>query len=449
MKKVIKIMSLLMAMILTVTALSGCSIFMDEVENPEEVTLNMKIGIPVDKNDEAWIDWEDTLEYVKQDVFDFSNIVIDYVKVPQEEGEALDDFMADVASGDIACFFSGPEAFIDELIEDEALKTVKSMQGAYDTILGEAPEVVYDLSQAEDLQNYMIPFFGTYQALFYNRQMLKDRNLPNPTSPENLDQIITAMKAEGITPIAAGFADEGLEYMMDEMILAEGGTAEHSYMPVNGTMSSWERAIDDIRALEAKGAFTKDCYNVSFEDAKAAFLNKEACMIVAPSDSFGGELDESGVKGVPYPTPTTGKRETNAIVGRATFGMYVSKAYFDQQNSRYSAVIVDLLSDDYFGGEKVFNIYKDASNINYKASYYEYLIEKTTLDDSKQALIKDCAAGDYPLRDNALDMDALVTGFREALTCEESEVDAILLKISQAETALQDAAEEERKAEEE
>ena len=291
MKKVIKIMSLLMAMILTVTALSGCSLFMGEVENPEEALLTMKIAVPVTPEDESWEDWQSQLEYIAQDIFDYNNIQIEFVSVPQEEGDAMDSFIDQVKSGEIGCFLSGPEPFIEELIEDEALMTVEGMRGKFDTIMGETGEMVFDLSMADDLDNYMIPFFGTYQALYYNRTLLKSMELPNPDSWENLDTIIAAMNEAGITPIAAGFADEGLEYMMDEMILAEGGTAEHSYMPVNGIMSSWERAVDDIRALEKKGAFTKDCYNVSFEDATRAFLDGEAAMIVAPSTAFGGELN--------------------------------------------------------------------------------------------------------------------------------------------------------------
>ena len=77
---------------------------------------------------------------------------------------------------------------------------------------------------------------------------------------------------------AAGFADVGLEYMIDEMVLAEGGTAEHSYMPVHGIMSSWDRAIKDIRALESKGAFTADCYNVTFETALKSFVDGSAAI---------------------------------------------------------------------------------------------------------------------------------------------------------------------------
>ncbi len=441
MKKVIKIMSLLMAMILTVTVLSGCSIFMGEVENPEEVTLSMKIGVPFDENDPEWADWVDQLEYVAQDVFDYSNIKITYVKVPTEPGDAMDDFIDQVIDGDIACFMSGRGEMIDQLIEEEALISVESMRGSYDTIMADVSETFYHLSQEVDLNNYMIPLYCSYQALYYNRSMLKQYNLPNPDSWENVQTIIEGLKKEGITPISAGFADEGLEYMIDEMILNEGGTAEHSYMPVNGIMSSWERAVDDIRALEASGAFTKDCYNVTFEQAKQDFLNGNAGMIVAPSTSFGGELSVDDVKGIPFPVSETGKRETGAFIGRAEMGMYVSNAYFRQSNARYSAVIVDLIGEDYLGGSVIYDLFKNESTLKMDPMYYsDFLVDKTILEDSKSKVISETTAGDYPMRDHALGMDALVEGFREALTCKESEIDEILLRISKAETALQDAA---------
>ncbi|MBQ3084422.1 MAG: extracellular solute-binding protein [Clostridia bacterium] len=459
MKKTVKLISLLMAMILTVTALSGCSLFGGAAEDPETVKLSVKMGLPVDEKDPEYADWKEQLDYVAKDILDFNNVELTYVKVPDKEGAELDAFMDDVASGEIACFMTEHRAFIDELIEDEALASIKQMQGAFDTIMGEVTDVAYNLSTAIDLDNYMIPLYCTYQGLYYNRGLFKDLDLPNPDSWENLEIIIEALKEKGITPIAAGFADVGLEYMIDEMVLAEGGTAEHSYMPVHGIMSSWDRAIKDIRALESKGAFTADCYNVTFETALNSFVDGSAAMIVAPSTVFNGKIEYENVKATAFPTPITGKREEGAFVGECPFGIYVSKAYFEQTNARYGASVADLCnaSSDYFGGETFYNILKGESTMNLMPSYYEFLDahdpdnpdSMTILEESKKSMIGKAVAADVPMRNRAIDMDAIVAGFRSALTCKESEVDAILLKFSQAETALQEAAEAAREEEEE
>ncbi len=449
MKKVIKLASLLMALILIVTTMSGCSLFVGGAEDPETVRLSIKIGVPVDENDPEWVDWQDQLEYVAQDVSDYNNIEITWVKIPTEEGKELNAFMKDVKSGDIACFLSERRDFIDDLVEDEALASVMHMSSTYDTILGEAPDVVFDLSQEIDLENYMIPLYSTYQALYYNRGLLKDLKLPSPTNWKDLQTVIAGLKEANITPIAAGFADEGLEYMIDEIVLAEGGTAEHSYMPNNGVMSSWERAAADIRAMEADGVFTKDCYNVNFEDALASFLDGSAGMIVAPSTAFGGAIADANVKGVPFPAPATGKREDMAFIGECKFGMYVSYAYFEKVNERYSAVIADLVGDEYLGGEGIYQIFKNEGTLNMKASYYEYLDPISILEESKKALITPVnegeIKGDIPMRERAQDMDAIVEGFRTALKGKEADAYNVLLKVSQAETALQDAAEAEKK----
>ena len=249
------------------------------------------------------------------------------------------------------------------------------------------------------------------------------------------------LKEKGVTPIAAGFADVGLEYMIDELVLSEGGSAEHSYQPSFGVVSSWERAINDIKTLEAAGAFTANCYNVNFESAVQDFLDGKAAMIVAPSTAFGGELPADDVKVVGFPTTPTGKREAGAFVGRLDHGFYISTAYFNS-GDRERDSIFELMNTDYLGGADFYEIFKDESTFCPNPEYYaDY--KETKMDDALNALVSKAEVADWPMRDRIITMDTTVDSFRKALT--GTPVEEALQAAADAEIAAIKAEEENAK----
>jgi len=441
MKKSVKLLSLLMVLIMALSMFTGCV----TVEN-NDVTENadpfdMTIGIPVSTKDESWPDWEFALSTVVNDFKMFYNINVKFTQVPTE-GKALKKFMKKVDSGKVACFFSDRQAFIDELIEDKNLLSLETLQGTYDTLLEKAPDGIIALAENEmAIKTYMYPIYGTFQGLYYNRTMFKEYELANPTSWESILAAVTVLKEKGVTPIAAGFADVGLEYMIDELVLSEGGSAEHSYQPSFGVVSSWERAINDIKTLEAAGAFTANCYNVNFESAVQDFLDGKAAMIVAPSTAFGGELPADDVKVVGFPTTPTGKREAGAFVGRLDHGFYISTAYFNS-GDRERDSIFELMNTDYLGGADFYEIFEDESTFCPNPEYYaDY--KETKMDDALNALVSKAEVADWPMRDRIITMDTTVDSFRKALT--GTPVEEALQAAADAEIAAIKAEEENAK----
>lgn len=447
MKKMIKFLSLLMALIMAMTMFTGCASSGEEGSDEEQNTpITMTIGIPVDSSDEDWSDWESMLSTWVEDFKMFYNCTLKFTKVPDaDDTKAVKKFKRQVSSGKIACFFTSREEFIDEMIEKKTLHPLDTVTGRYTALLEETADGIFSISEEAVLDNYMFPIYGTFQGLYYNRSLFKELNIENPTSWENLLADIEAIKAKGITPIAAGFADEGLDYMIEEMILSEGGTAEHSYQPSFGVVSSWERAVNDIKTLESLGAFTADCYNVSFEDALEAFLNGEAAMIVAPSTAvdFSGSVTADDVKVVGFPGTPTGKREEGAFVGRIEHGVYVGKSNFNKKDTRYAEVVAELLGEDYFASGEFYELVADTqSTFCVELSYYsDYLYEATNYDKAKSALVKGATAADWTMRERLLTFDTTVSCFRKALT--GTDVTTALLEATNAEIAAVEAAEKE------
>jgi raffinose/stachyose/melibiose transport system substrate-binding protein len=443
MKKTIKILSLLMALILTLTMFAGCKANDDEgsVDEEQEKTLTMTVGIPVDSSDDDWSDWESVLATWIKDFDMFYHIDLKFTKVPTE-GEALKNFIKKVENGKVACFFTSRQEFLEKMIEDESIISLETLQSRYTAVMEETPEGIYSISEEPSLENYMYPIFGTFQGLYYNRTLFKELELQNPNSWENVLAAVEAFKAKGITPIAAGFADEGLEYMIDEMVLSEGGTAEHSYQPAFGVVSSWERAVNSIKALENAGAFTPDCYNVSFEEAVESFLNGTAAMIVAPSNAFGGELPADDVKVVGFPATPTGKREAGSIVARINHGIYFGRNNFNKKETRYAEAVVDLLGSDYFGSADFYELYADESTFCVDPAYYSDFGD-SHYDDALKSLVTNMEAADWTMRERLLTMDTTVDSFRKALT--GTDVATALQAAADAEIAAAAALEEEKK----
>lgn len=437
MKKGIKILSLVTALVLSLLLVAGCASSGKETSGDESVgkRFTMTVGIPVDENDAEWSDWSGVISSWKEDFSTYSNIDLKFTKIPTDEKE-LKSFMKKVDSGKIACFFTNREDFINELAEKDKIKKVPDIRAAYNTVMEKTSDAVFTISEESDLDNYMIPTYGYFQGLYYNRALLKSLTLENPTTWENLMADIAALKAQGITPIAAGFKDEGLQYFIDELVLSEGGTAEHSYAPTFGIMASWERTLNDIKTLETAGTFTSDCYNVSFDDALQSFLDGKAAMIVAPSDAFGGKLSLEDVKVVGFPNTPTGKRETGAFIGRMTSGVYVSSAFFNKPDTRYPEAIVELLGTDYFGSSDFYDLFKTEGTLCADVQYYDSTTG-TKMDEALKSLLTNATAADWPMKEHLQTFDNMVQCFRNALT--GADAATMLQEATDAEIAAQAA----------
>ncbi len=436
MKKMIKLLSLVMVLVMALSMFTGCITVENDDVGENADPMDLTIGIPVTPKDEAWSQWETVLGTIVKDFKMFYNINVKFTKVPTE-GKELKQFMKKVDSGKIACFFAdGRQDFVAEMVANKSLLLVETLRKNYDSLLAKTSAGIFTLAEEkESIKNYMYPIYGTYQGLYYNRTLFKEYELENPNSWDNILAAITVLKEKGVTPIAAGFADEGLEYMVDEMVLSEGGVAEHSYQPTFGVVSSWERAVDDIKTLENLGAFTADCYNVNFETAVQDFLDGKAAMIVAPSDAFGGNLPADDVKVIGFPKTPTGKREEGAFIGRINHGFYVSTEFFNGGDRECDA-IYELLYTDYFGGADFYEIFKTEATFCPEESYYSNF-GTTKMDEAVKALVTKATDADWPMRDRLLTIDTTVDAFRKALT--GTNVETALQEATDAEIAAADA----------
>ena len=435
MKKAIKLISLLMALILTLGLFTGCTESNLSVEDDGDLeTLTMTVGVPADSSN---TDWREIISLWMEDMELYYTCDLKIVSVPTEEA-GYKDFMKKVDRGEIAMFIAEPSAMTEQLRLDESLVEVDTIQKEYTALYDDISEAALDLAMEEDTYHWAYPLSGSYQGLYYNTEIFEQHQIAVPTNWAELLTAVEGLKTAGVTPIAAGFADEGLNYMVDELILSEGGVADHSYQPTFGIVSSWERAIQHLKELETAGAFTSDCYNNTFDNAVDSFLNGQAAMIVAPSTAFNGalDLDTTGFMGLP--ATSTGKRGANAIVGELEYGVYFSLKYYQKQDERYMEALIDLLNDDYITSPDLYNMLKDEGTFSAVKSYYDDA-ENNIEECLGEILTAEGSEADLPMSKHLYTFDNLVDAFRNVLTGADMETEL----LAAAQTEIQAAEEAE------
>ncbi len=441
MKKAIKLGCLLMALILTMSLFAGCTEANLDTDEEDISTLTMTIAVPADKSSPNWDEWKELMASWVSDFEMFHHIKLKITSIPTDE-KGLKDFVKKVKNGKISCFLGSSDETINTLLEKEALMSMSVVEGTYTTLMEDIPKGVRNLSLEDDSFQWMMPVYGTYQGVYCNAEIFEQHQLKLPTNWAEFMNAITVLKAAGVTPISAGFADKGLGYMIDELILSEGGTAEHSYQPTFGTVSSWRGTCLQMDALEAAGAFTPDCYNVTFEQAKDDFNNGKAAMIVAPSSEMVGDIDTDKIRVIGLPGTENGKREKGAFVGDVEHGIYISKSAYQKKNPRYAAAIAELLGSSYFTSSDFYNLVKSDATFSANPENYSG-DEENEFEESVVAMTDDAVAADVPMNYNLKTFDNLVDAFRTVLK-KEGDMDTVLLVAAEKEIAANEPASAEK-----
>ena len=437
MKKAIKLFSLLMALILTMSLFTGCTQTNQDAGDEELETLTMTIAVPADLYENE--DMQELLNTWKEDLEMFEEFELKVETIPTEEKE-IKKFVRKVKSGKIAMVYAPNGEVADQMIEKGAVLKMRNMESTYTEVLKDVTDASLKLGMAEDAFNWMKPVVGTYQGLFYNTEIFEEHQIEVPTTWDGLLAAIGQLNAAGITPISAGFSDVGFNYMIDELVLSEGGTADHSYQPAFGYVSSWGRVAEDLKQLEAAGAFTADCYNVTFESALDSFLDGSDAMIVAPSTVFSGELDEDVMNVIGFPATPTGIRDKGDFVGDVTYGVYVSLKYYQKKNTRHADLLNNMLSNDYFGSPDFYNIVKKEGTFSAYASTYYGGEEENSLEKSVGKFLGKSADADYPIDRSLATFDNLVETYRKIMKGADMETEL----LAAAEVEIQAKAEAEK-----
>ena len=333
MRKFTKITSILLIIVSLITLTTGC------VKKDSWVTLG--VGIPYAEGSEEYEKFALAVED--------SNMFTegDYVKlelVPYTDDEAgRADILKKTKNGSVALLLytrdGQEEPYLD--LDSGMLASLTEIQSVYPSCYEDAKQFVMDTATDANGVNHMLPLAGTYQGVFFNEDIFVKNGLSIPKTWEQFMTAIDTLKAAGVTPFAGGFADTGMQYWIDELILMEGGVAEHSYIPKYGVVNSWARAINDLKSLYEKGTFNSDCMTVNHADAVKMFNDGKAAMILADSKDVMTESADADKLGVfSLPLSATGKKNIGDIICDYDTGIYINSQFLTKKTEVIDAMVL-------------------------------------------------------------------------------------------------------------
>ncbi len=347
MRKITKLTSIVLILVSLISLCSGC------VKSDTMVTIG--IGVPWAEDSETYQSVMVAVE--ESNMFTESN----YVKielVPYVADQAgKQDILRQMKNGTIAMLFYERDEYVDEYLDLDSgmIATLTEIQQVYPACYENAKSFVMDTATDADGMNHMLPLLGNYQGVFFNEEIFLKYGLTVPKTWEQFTAAINTLKENGVTPIAGGFSDGGMKYWMDELILMEGGVAEHSYVPKYGVVNSWARAITDFETLYKSGTFNTNCMTATHADAVAMFNKGESAMILANSKDVmieGSDTEKTGVFSLPV--TTTGKKNIGDIICNYDTGIYVNSQFLTKKTEVIDCMIefvieyISLICDEDF-----------------------------------------------------------------------------------------------------
>lgn len=167
--------------------------------------------------------------------------------------------------------------------------------------------------------NYVLPYIGFYEGLFWNKEIFDQHGLEAPTTYENLIKAVETLSATDVIPFAASIKLP--QYLLETFILSQAGSEGQQ----NHYDDSWAPALDVIKELYDKGAFPKDTLSLSDDDVRLLFSEGRAAMMVNGSWAVNAVEDNPNMRIAAIPTLPGGAGGAQAIVSGYGSGWYLSK----------------------------------------------------------------------------------------------------------------------------
>lgn len=441
MRKSIRWIALVLTLVMTVGLACGCS--SSKSEENQIVYANLTVGVPYDMDPAAIEQLKVLIGSVEaEDGFAFfEDTHVKIVSVPQAGTDEYEKFIKEVFNGKVDFFLAPYSDELAELVQDKKLAVKTSVEASNNSFVESLIPSQSVLSRAKKRVSYGIPFMGSYQGLFLNTDVFEKAEVAIPTDWATLTDAVAKLKEKGITPFAAGFAD-GANYWLDEMVLAEGGHAEHSAVPSKGVINSWKRAVLDIQKFYKDGAFNADVLTCTHDAAVQQFINKEAAMILCSSKDIAGAADDA-VGFMTVPATDSGLKKANNFIAQAELAFYFNRMSLNEpvdDVTPLSAKMATMIADYFAEAEGYANVFDKEGYFPFYASAADCMDKK--YEASAWEVIS-TGEGDLPMSNYLLCHEEFESGLAEALTGQIS-VDDYLANIA----ALQIEAQNAQKAEE-
>jgi raffinose/stachyose/melibiose transport system substrate-binding protein len=144
---------------------------------------------------------------------------------------------------------------------------------------------------------YGVPNYGEFVMVYYNADMLAERDLEEPATLDELEAILDTFVAEGITPISVGGAEYPAQQIFYELALSQADrsfvdafqlyTAEVDFNGPEFTFGA-ERLAEWIES----GYISTDATSITAEDMGLAFIGGDYPIMISGSWWYGRLLSD-------------------------------------------------------------------------------------------------------------------------------------------------------------
>ena len=173
---------------------------------------------------------------------------------------------------------------------------------------------------------YGLPVELIFEALFINVDLFEAYGLDPPANFDELKNVVTVFRDNGIVPIAFNCKSEGT-YIYQNMAMMLGGRKIIENPIENSSINKcYLDALYLMKELYDLGAFPEDMFTMTSVERNDLFISKKAAMIVQGSWFVGEFKDVKTVDLVPFPELSENRNAyTSMIYGLGCGTFYMSK----------------------------------------------------------------------------------------------------------------------------
>lgn len=285
-----------------------------------------------------------------------------------------------------------------------------------------------------DGKTYGLVYNALYQGVYYNKDMFEENNWEIPKTQEDLQKIIDACEAKGITPFASHMVDTWsignvtMQFMMNDVF---NKTPDWGDQFRDGSVS-----FADSKEMQTAYEYNKRIFDHTFDttfsteqtDCDAKMVNGEAAMKVSGSWSIQNflDIDENFNFGIfPFPNQTGDSKlifEPNITI--------MTSAKTEHQDAVNK--VLDLLTSDKELAVEIYDYTKTASMLKDVTPTFENPSQEDIDKYSAEGNIVDVTLGNNQLvwggfqEENAKDIASWLQGqisFEDALKASDGRVD--------------------------
>lgn len=332
---------LVMAVIISLTTLSGCGKSGDTAEG----NVELRVVTPFSESDGNRKNYVDAYKAYEEAT---GNTVIDV------ETNAIDEewklgVLEDFKTGnepDVINFFIGSDA--DELIKNNKLVTISEIRKEFPDYASNMKESLMPVSTYDGRQ-YAVAVFGYWEGLFVNKKVLEDCGIEVPGVDYTWDQFIEDCKIirdKGYTPIACSLKQIP-HYWFEYCAFNNGTVASHTEIPddVNDEIGQkWVAALNDIKMLYDEGFFPENTNEVDDDTTSQMMLEDKAAFLLDGSWKVGWFQDNAEEAGADIDNftvtyfPSKGIRKPTDAIGGFSMGYCISRKAWEDPTKRKACV---------------------------------------------------------------------------------------------------------------